>query len=258
MINDMKNKKLPIIFFGFLVFAFGVLASLFLYSKSLVGFPIFPEYNTVVPRGENPKLDENPFNDSNFKKFDIQKKQKLTANTNFVPGFTNLKIPNLINYQIKIIESSKNDKKIINLKLNNSNKAEINFVLEPFIENKKEMICYTDFKQINESLIRLLRKDKTNGNSSWVYVKIPKIFSVIDTSQFEIDFKEFDEKNATKFNKINKDEARICTPDFDKLTTQFGTAKGNFSTTFYNLNILFSGNQADLVEFDEVVNAVQV
>jgi hypothetical protein len=258
MIKDMKNQKLPIIFFGFLVLAFGVLASLFLYSKTLVGFPIFPEYNTTISRGENPKLDENPFNDGNFKKFDTQKKQKLITNTNLIAEFPNLKIPNLINYQTKIIEGSKNDKRVVNIKLTNSNKSEINFVLEPFIENKKEMVCYTDFKQINESLIRLLRKDKVTGKSSWSYVKIPKLFSIIDTPEFETDFKEFNDKNSTKMNKINKDEARICTSDFDIVTTQFDGSNDNSSTTFYTLNISFVGNQADMIEFDEIVNAVSV
>jgi hypothetical protein len=258
MIANMKNQKLPIIFFGFLVLAFGIFASLFLYSKTLVGFPIFPEYITTISRGDNPKLDENPFNDGNFKKFDAQKKQKLISNSNFVAGFPNLRIPNLINYQTKIIDGSKNDKKTVNIKLTNSNKSEINFVLEPFSDSMKEMICYTDFKQVNESLIRLLRKDKTNGKTSWIYAKIPKLFSIIDTPQFEIDFKEFNENNATKFNNLNKDEARICIPDFDILSTKFDTSKDSSATTFYNLNISFAGNQADMLEFDEVVNAVQV
>lgn len=258
MINSMKNQKLPIIFFGFLVFAFGIFASLFLYSKTLVGFPIFPEYNSIVSRGENPRLDENPFNDENFKKYDPQKKQKLSSNSNLVPGFSNLKIPNLINYQIKIVESTKNDKKTVNIKLTNSNKSEANFLLDFFVESKKEMICYVDFKQINKDLIRLSRKDKTNGKTAWVYVKIPTSFSIIDTPQFETDFKEFDEKNTTKFNKINKDEARICTPDFEILTTKFDNSKDNSTSTFYNLNISFVGNQSDLLEFEEVVNAVQL
>lgn len=260
----MKNQKLTIVLFGFLVLCFGVMASLFLYSKTLVGLPIYQDYNPVVPHSENPKLDENPFNDSNFKKFDQKKIQKLQANASTFQGFPNLRIPNLISYQTKLIEGSKNDKKTTNLRLTNSNKSEINYLMEPFVESKKEMTCYTDFKQINESLVRLLKKDKITGKTAWWYVKIPTLFSIIDTAQFELNFKEFDEKNATKFNKLNKEEARICTPDFDVLTTIFESgneknqsSKTELSTTFYNLNISFVGNQNDLAEFDEVVNAVR-
>jgi hypothetical protein len=261
----MKNQKWSVLLFGLLVLIFGVLASLFLYSKTLVGLPEYSDYNPTVSQADNPKLDENPFNDSNFKKYDQKKFSKLQSNTNNIQGFENLKIPSLTDYQTKLVETSKSDKKIVNLKLSNSNKSEINFVLEPFIEAKKEMICYTDFKQINETLVRVFKKDKVSGKATWWYIKIPSKFSVVDTAQFESDFKEFDEKNSTKFNKVNKEEARLCTPDFEALSTVYdsGNTKNNSSnstslSTFYNLNISFAGNQNDLLDFDEIVNAVRV
>lgn len=261
----MKNKKSLIVLFGLLVLAFGVMAILFLYSKTLVGLPDYPEYNPMISRQDNPKLDDNPFNDNNFKKYDPKKLVKLQVNTNYIQNFPNLKIPSLVNYQSKLIEGIKNENKTTNLRLINSNKSEINFTLEPFVESKKEMTCYADFKQVNESLIRVLKKDKTNGKVAWWYIKIPTSFSIIDTDKFETDFKEFDEKNATKFNKIKKEDSRICTPDFEIVTTVFGTGNqknassvAEVSTTFYNLNISFAGNQNDLAEFDEVVNAIRV
>ena len=261
----MKKQKWVVVFFGLLVLAFGVMASLFLYSKSLVGLPEYPEYNPTIARQDNPKLDDNPFNDSNFKKYDQKKLVKLQGNINSIQNFPNLKIPSLTSYQSKLIEAEKSEKKIVTLKLTNSNKSEINFNLEPFVESKKEMTCYSDFKQVNENLFRVLKKDKTSGKIAWWYIKIPNNFSIIDTDKFEADYKEFDENNATKFNKIKKEEARICTPDFDILTTVFGTvaekkvsSTTQVSSTFYNVNITFMGNMNDLVEFDEVVNAIKI
>lgn len=261
----MKQQKWTIVFFGLLVVAFGVMASLFLYSKTLVGLPEYPDFNPTIARQDNPKLDDNPFNDNNFKKYDQKKLIKLQSNTNYIASFPNLKIPSLVSYQSKLIEGSKGESKTTNLKLTNSNKSEISFGLEPFVESKKEMTCYSDFKQINESLIRVLKKDKNTGKIAWWYIKIPTNFSIIDTDKFEIDFKEFDEKNATKLNKLKKEEVRLCTLDFEILSTVFGTgnekntsSKALVSTTFYNLNISFAGNTNDLVEFDEVVNAIRV
>jgi hypothetical protein len=265
MVKGMKNQKWPVVLFGLLVLIFGVLSGLFLYSKTLVGLPEYSDYNPTISRADNPKLDENPFNDSNFKKYDQKKFIKLQSNINNIQGFQNLKIPSLTDYQTKLIESLKNDKKILNLKLSNSNKSEINFVLEQFVEAKKEMTCYTDFKQINETLVRVLKKDKVGGKTAWWYIKIPTKFSIIDTAQFESDFKEFDEKNSTKFNKINKEEARLCTPDFEILSTVYDSGKtknnsadSNNISTFYNLSVSFVGNQNDLLDFDDVMNAVRV
>ena len=264
-IKSMKKQNWTIIFFGLLVIAFGVMASLFLYSKTLVGLPEYPDFSPTITRQDNPKLDDNPFNDINFKKYDQKKLLKLQSNTSYIQNIPNLKIPRLINYQSKLIEGIKGEKKTNNLRLLNSNKSEINFILEPFVESKKEMTCYTDYKQVNETLIRVLKKDKTNGKIAWSYIKIPANFSIIDTDKFETDFKEFDEKIATKFNRVKKEESRLCTADFDILTTVFGTgteknvsSSNQLSTTFYNFSISFMGNQNDLVEFDEVVNAIKV